>query len=93
MSGCTDKKCCYLQDLGSLAADVAERVCQAVHQRAEEEGQVGHYVQVWHAGKHLRQTGLSSASQFFQNMLGVMGFGLRPSTFCMMASLPIMQLR
>ena len=29
---------CYLQDFGGLAADLAERVCQTLHQGAEEEG-------------------------------------------------------
>lgn len=52
----------YLQDLGSLAADLAERVGQALHQGAEEEGQVGHNVQVWHARKHLHQRFVSLAS-------------------------------
>ena len=53
----------HLQDFGSLASDLDERICQALHQGAEKERQVGHNVQVWNASKHLHQhTAILSSS-------------------------------
>lgn len=43
----------YLKDFCGLSPDFREGVAEAVHQGAEEEGQVGQHVQIWHAGQHL----------------------------------------